>query len=363
MKRNHDWKLLTVKVVVPVLLLMTAVGRGQSQNADDEFVVPESWIQAAKKEGRVVYYGSDRPSEIQEVARAFSKRYPFVKVDYTEASTEVRREKDLLAAKRGEAITDTIGNLGNLQDYVKSGVLMDLRDMPMWKRYPANLRHENFIGFHIKYWSVVYNRQAVPERELPKTWEDLLDPKWKDAIGVTRTANAVVFPQLWTAWGPEKTASYMRKLFSGNAHFRSEGTNAALNLMAAGEFKFAIPGQDYESLKAEQKGLPVSWIALDPLPASAGEIVILRSAHHPYSTKLFINWLLTKEGQRAYSKATAIAPAHPELRGEIIAYPEKIREKIKRGRVVERTMEMVERLLTRDSPLIKVWNEVTLKGL
>lgn len=76
-----------------------------------------------------------------------------------------------------------------------------------------------------------------------------------------------------------------------------------------------------------------------------------------------MNWLLTKEGQRAYSKVTSIAPAHPELRGEIIAYPEKIREKIKRGRIIERTMEMVEKLLTRDSPLIKVWNEVTLKGL
>lgn len=363
MKKSRNWTLVAVKALLPTLLAVIAVQHAAGQSTDDEYMVPESWIQAAKKEGKVVFYGSDRPSEIQEVARAFNKRYPFVKIDFLEASTEVRREKVLLAAKRGEAITDTIGNLGNLQDYIKSGVLMDLRDLPMWKRYPANLRHENFIGFHIKYWSLVYNRQAVPERDLPKTWEDLLDPKWKDSIGVTRTANAVVFPQLWTAWGADNAASYMRKLFSSNARFRSEGTNAALKLMAAGEFKFAIPGQDYESFKAEQKGLPVSWIALDPLPASAGEIVILRATPRPYATKLFINWLLTKEGQRAYSKTTAIAPAHPELRGEIIAYPEKIREKIKRGRIVERTTDMVEKLLTRDSPLMKVWNEVTLKGL
>lgn len=346
-----------------LLAVMVGVAQAQSPSADEEYSVPGSWIDGAKKEGKVVYYGSDRPSEILEVARAFNKRYPFVKIEYMEASTEVRREKVLLTAKRGEPITDIITSLGNLSDYIKSGVLMDLRDLPMWKRYPADLRHENFAGFHIKYWSVVYNRGLVPERDLPTTWEDLLDPKWKGAIGVTRTANAVIFPQLWTSWGAEKTASYMRKLFSANAQFRSEGTNAALKLMAAGEFKFAIPGQDYESLKAEQKGIPVSWIALDPLPAAAGEIVILRSTPRPHATKLFINWLLTKEGQRAYSKATAIAPAHPDLRGEIIAYPEKIREKIKRGRVIERTMEMVEKLLTRDSPLSKVWNEVTLKGL
>lgn len=358
-QNRKAWALAAAFLVAVVV----GVAQAQGPSPDEEYSVPGSWIDGAKKEGKLIFYGTDRPMELREIIRAFNRRYPFVKVDYMEASTEVRREKVLLAARRGEAITDIITNLGNLSDYIKSGVLMDLQDLPMWKRYPADLRHENFVGFHIKYWSLVYNRELVPERDLPRTWEDLLDPKWKAAIGVTRTANAVIFPQLWTSWGAEKTTSYMRKLFSSNAQFRSEGTNAALKLMAAGEFKFAIPGQDYESLKAEQKGLPVSWVALDPLPASAGEIVILRSTPHPYASKLFINWLLTREGQRAYSRATAIAPAHPELRGEIIAYPEKIREKIKRGRVIERTMEMVEKLLTRDSPLAKVWNEVTLKGL
>ena len=359
-KQNRKAWALTAAFVV---LIFAGVARAQSASVEEEFGVPDAWMQAAKKEGKLIFYGTDRPMEIREIIRAFNRRYPFVKVDYMEASTEVRREKVLLAAKRGEAITDIIVSLGNLSDYIKSGVLMDLQDLPMWKRYPADLRHENFVGFHIKYWSLVYNRELVPERDLPKNWEDLLDPKWKGAIGVTRTANAVIFPQLWTSWGAEKTAAYMRKLFSANAQFRSEGTNAVLKLMAAGEFKFSIPGQDYESFKAEQKGLPVSWVALDPLPASAGEIVILRSTPHPYASKLFINWLLTKEGQKAYSRATAIAPAHPELRGEIIAYPEKIREKIRSGKTIMRTLDMVEKLLTRDSPLAKVWNEVTLKGL
>lgn len=362
MNWNRNRKTLAVAVVF-LAVLVCGVVQAQSTSDEGEFAVPDSWIQGAKKEGKVVFYGSDRPLEIREVIRAFNRRYPFVRVEYMEASTEVRREKVLLTAKRGEAITDTIYNLGNLQDYIKAGVLMDLRDLPMWKRYPADLKQENFIGFHIKYWSLAHSRELVAERDLPKTWEDLLDPRWKGAIGVTRTANAVIFPQLWTTWGAEKTTAYMKKLFSANAQFRSEGTNAALKLMAAGEFKFAVPGQDYECFKAEQQGMPVSWVALDPLPAAAGDIVILRSTPRPYATKLFLNWLLTKEGQQSYSKTTSIGPAHPELRGEIIAYPEKIREKIKDGKIIMRTIEMVEKLLSRDSPLAKVWNEVTLKGL
>lgn len=353
------------KAVVTVTFLASLVcspAQARSPGDEAEFTVPDSWIQGAKKEGKVVFYGTDRPLEIREVVRAFTRRYPFVRVEYMEASTEVRREKVLFAAKRGEAITDTIVSLGNLADYIKAGVLMDLRDLPMWKRYPTGLRHEKFIGFHIKYWSLAYNRDLVDKRDFPRTWEDLLDPKWKGAIGVTRTANAVVFPQLWATWGAERASAYMRELFRANAQFRSEGTNAALKLTAAGEFKLMIPGQDYESFKAEQKGVPVSWIALDPLPASAGEIVILRSTARPFATKLFLNWLLTKEGQRAYSKATSIAPAHPDLTGEIIAYPEKVREKIKSGKVIMRTLDMVEKLLSRGSQLVKVWNEVTLKG-
>jgi len=362
MKLKQIRKALAVAVT---FLTVVGWGSGQAQTAKDEgeFAVPESWIQGAKKEGKIVLYGSDRPTEMREVVQAFNRRYPFVKVEYTETSTEVRREKVLFAAKRGEAITDLIFNLGNLEDYVKAGVLMDLRDLPMWKRYSADLKHDNFIGFHIKYWSVAYNRNLVSERDLPKIWEDLLEPKWKGAIGVSRTAKPVIFAQLWTVWGAEKTTAYMRKLFSANAQFRSEGTNALLKLTAAGELKLMIPGQEYESYKDERKGVPVSWVALDPLPAAAGDIVILRSTPRPNGAKLFLNWLLSKEGQRAYSKATAIAPAHPELRGELIAYPESIREKIKAGKVVFRTMEMVEKLLTRDSALEKVWNEVTLKGL
>jgi len=362
MKWNQKGKWLGVAAAF-LTVLACGVVKAQTSADETEFAVPESWLQGAKKEGKVVFYGTERPLEMNEVVRVFNRRYPFVKVEYLEASTEVRREKVLFAARRGEALTDVIYNLGNLADYVKAGVLMDLRDLPLWKRYPADLKHENFIGFHLKYWSVAYNRNLVSERDLPKTWEDLLDPRWKGTIGVTRTANAVVFPQLWAAWGAEKTTAYMRKLFSANAQFRSEGTNAALKLTAAGEFQFTIPGQDYEAFKDEQKGVPVSWVALDPLPAAAGDIVILRSASHPMAARLFVNWLLSKEGQRVYAKATSIAPAHPELRGEIIAYPEKIREKIKSGKVIVRTMAMVEKLLTRDSPMMKVWNEVTLKGL
>lgn len=351
--------------VAAAFLAVLACGVVKAQTSADEaeFAVPESWVQGAKKERKVVFYGSDRPLEIREVVRVFNRRYPFVKVEYLEASTEVRRDKVLFAAKRGEAITDLISSLGNLEDYIKAGVLMDLRDLPIWKRYPADLKQDHFIGFVIKYWSVAYNRDLVSERDLPKTWEDLLDPKWKGVIGVTRTANAVIFPQLWTAWGAEKTTDYMRKLFSANAQFRSEGTNAALKLTAAGELKFVIPAMEYETFKNEQKGVPVSWVALDPLLAAADMIVILRSTPHPNAAKVFLNWLLSKEGQRAYSKATAIAPAHPELRGELIAYPEKIREKIKSGKVIVRTMDMVEKLLTRNSPLEKVWIEVTMKGL
>ena len=300
---------------------------------------------------------------MREVLQVFNRRYPFVKVEYMEASTEVRREKVLFAAKRGEALTDLIFNLGNLEDYIKAGVLSDLRDIPMWKRYAADLKHENYIGFNIKYWSVAYNRDSVNEKDIPKVWDDLLDPKWKGAIGVSRTAKPVIFAHLWAFWGAERTTAYMRKLFAANAQFRSEGTNALLKLTAAGELKFMIPGQEYEAYKDERKGIPVSWVALDPLPAAAGDIVILRSTPRLPGAKLFLNWLLTKEGQRIYSKVTAIAPAHPELRGELVAYPEKIREKIKAGKVIFRTLEMVEKLLTRDGALEQVWNEVTLKGL
>ena len=362
MNLSRNGKVLATAVV---FLVGLACGVAQAQTAADEaeFAVPESWIQGAKKEGKLIFYGSDRPLEIREVLRVFNRRYPFINVEYTEAGTEVRREKVLFAAQKGTTITDLIFNMGNIEDYIKSGVLMDLRDIPMWKRYPADLKHENFIGFHIKYWSLAYNKNLVSEKDLPRTWEDLLDPKWKGSIGVTRTANAVIFPVLWTIWGPEKTTAYMRKLFSANAQFRSEGTNAALKLTAAGEFKFAVPGQEYEAFKDEQKGVPVSWTALDPLPAAPGDIVILKSNPHPNASKVFLNWLLSKEGQMAYSKATAIAPAHPDLRGEIVAYPEKIREKIKAGKVALRTMGMVEKLLTRDSQMMNVWNEVTLKGL
>jgi iron(III) transport system substrate-binding protein len=143
---------------------------------------------------------------------------------------------------------------------------------------------------------IAYNTRMVKRNEVPKTDEDLLQPKWKGKMGIDHTK-----PE-WFAWklkrmGEEKGLAYMKKL--GAQEFRLyAGLSVVTNLLAAGEFPLVLNTYLHNVEDIKRKGAPVDWIAQDPIFTKFQPLGIASKAPHPNAAKLFTDFMLSEEGQK-----------------------------------------------------------------
>ena len=142
-----SWRFWTVGVLAMIGVFIGAQTLARGAEVPKELQVPQAWIDGAKREGKVVVYGSDSPDDSRATARAFNQRYPFITVEFTNAPTAVRYEKVLFSAKQGKPIADLVTAIGgNSAAYVDSGVLMDLSNLPIWNSYP---KEDKLQGMYI----------------------------------------------------------------------------------------------------------------------------------------------------------------------------------------------------------------------
>src|SRR3990172_3274 len=303
--------------LVLIGMLMGVETFGRAAEVPKELQVPQAWIEGAKREGKVVVYGIDTPQEASAIHRPFNQRYPFISVEYVKAPTVVRFEKVLFAAKQGKAITDLVMAIGgSTAAYADAGVLMDLSNLPVWNSYSKDekLQGKYIAGPFTPYFSLAYNTNLVPKNDVPTSWEDLLQPKWKGKVAANSISRLVTFVPLWYAWGGEKSTRFLQALLDNGLQVRKEGHDASIKLLEAGEYSLLITAGEYQVYQDQQKGAPADWVALDPVPVTpAAPMAVMKDAPHPYAVRIYVNWLLSEEGQRVYAAETGTFPVHPKL--------------------------------------------------
>lgn len=348
-------------------ILLAIAGESWSAEAPRELQVPQAWIDGAKREGKVVVYGSDSPQNARDTRQAFNKRYPFINVEFTNAPTVVRFEKVLLSAKQGKPIADLVTAIGGSSAaYVDSSVLADMSQLPIWNNYPSEtkLQGKYISGPFTRHWGLAYNTSVVGKSDLPNSWEDLLQPKWKGAIAANSITRSVTFTPLWYAWGAEKATKFLEGLMANGLQVRKEGADAAVLMLAGGEFSLVITAAEYQVQEDQHKGMPVEWLALDPLPTTTGGLMgALKDAPHPNALRIYVNWLLSEEGQRVYSTVTGFFPIHPKL-ADMTPNFKDWQKRIAGKKKAVRTLEQEYQATKPGGSLIEnTWSRVVLKGL
>ena len=143
---------------------------------------------------------------------------------------------------------------------------------------------------------IAYNTRMLKRNEVPKTDEELLNPKWKGKIGMDHTK-----PE-WFAWklkqmGEERGLTYMRKL--GAQEFQLyAGLSVITNLLVAGEFPLVLNTYLHNVEEVKRKGAPVDWLVQDPVFTKFQPLGIGSKAPHPNAAKLFSDFVLSEEGQK-----------------------------------------------------------------
>lgn len=286
---------------------------------DDELKVPQAWIDGARKEGKLIVSADWSSEEFPVLVKPFTERYPFIEPENSYASYGNRAIAVLLAYRQHRVLADVINGFGGATpQYEEAGALENIADLPNMANVASDQMRDPkgfWVGHQVTYWCMPYNTNLVKPSDLPKTWDDLLTDKAlaNGALGINQRPQLWLV-QLWAAKGDAWGRNFVDKLFDVvKPQLRGEDVNAMVGLVELGELHASLPGAQYRAKIEADKGAPVSFHCPEPVTASIDELGILHGSPDPFAAKLFVNWVLSREGQIAQVEAVHTVPVHKKL--------------------------------------------------
>ncbi len=285
---------------------------------DKELKTPKAWLDGAAKEKEVIILGTWRNRQFAKMTPAFKERYPSVKLNYHRASTSARGMKVVIALREGRVIADVLTSIADAYlQFKKLNAFADLRSLPVFNTQDS--KHVGadgtWLSFKLSYRCIGYNTSKVKTSDLPATWDDLLkNPIWRDGnLALSNHPNAWLLA-LWSTKGDQWGQKFTNQLFDNvRPQQRKEGMSANTALTVAGEFYANIPAPEWRVKRYADKGAPIGYHCPTPVPITLSQIVMLEKGKNKNGARLFINWLLSREGQIAQYAATSSVPIHKAL--------------------------------------------------
>jgi ABC-type Fe3+ transport system substrate-binding protein len=274
-------------------------------------------VEGAKKEGKVMFYtGLIVDQVVRPLKQAFEKEYPFVELEFFRANSQRLAQRVLAEyqAKRydvdlisGSAATTLVKEAGFMQRFYS----------PHLAEYPPELKGENgFWGStNVYFMTLGYNTRAVKAADVPKTYEDLLQPRWKGQM-MWSTSIGSGAPQfignILLTMGEEKGKAYLQKLKQQNIAKSTASARQILDLVIAGEYPLAIQIFNHHAYISKQAGAPVDWQPLNPVTATINTVGLAKNSPRPHAAMLFLDFLLSKKGQKVVQLSNYL-PSHPDM--------------------------------------------------
>lgn len=318
-----------------ILLVSRAVAWGGEADSRSAALV-----EAAKKEGKMVFYTSVETEFARVLTAAFEAKYPFLKTDIFRSNHERIFSRLNVERKTGNFAADVL-SVGEFETYhmKKRGLLAPYKS-PQAAVYPDGFKDPDgyWTDFYDNLIVTAYNTTRVKRDELPKSYEDLLQPRWRRRMVLDRNEDRW-FANMLHIMGEKRGMEFMQALAKQEVHIRS-GRSLITQLLAAGEFDLQIVAYWYRPHLLKKKGAPVDWIALEPSFAALHPISIIDRAPHPNAARLFIDYVLSEEGQRLFA-SRGREPARPGIRPE--GYPSHLKVIPSRTELAEKLADYTRR--------------------
>jgi len=285
---------------------------------DAELNVPKEWIEAAKQEKEVIVTGTWQPREFQDMTAAFRERYPFINLRYERAGTSGRGMQVLVALSEGRVTADVMTAIADaIFDFIEMKALADLRELPGFKNISPDYvaADGTWLSHKLSFRCMAYNTDKVKKEDLPKTWDDLVKgSRWAGGnLALTNNPSSWLLG-LWGDFGEQWGADFTRALFEKlQPQRRKEGLTALTGLTVAGEFHASLPSPEWVAKRYAVKGAPIGYHCPEPVPITVSQIAMLEKAPHKNAARLFINWMVSREGQIVQYATTFAVPVHQAL--------------------------------------------------
>lgn len=256
----------------------------------------ERLVAAARKEGGELSLYHVYPN-LPVVAAAFTNKYG-IKVKAWRAGSEGVLQKLTTEARGGRFEADIVQNNAPENEAAhREKLLQEVRSPYLKDLLPqASPAHKEWVGITLDIYIAAYNTNKVKKEELPKSYQDLLDPKWKGHLGIEADDQAW-FAALSEALGEKQTHKLFADIVATNGISVRKGHSLLTTLVASGEVPLGLTVYSWNPEQLKQKGAPVEGLPLQPVIAQFSTIAMLKKAPHPYTALLFYDFMLS-EGQQ-----------------------------------------------------------------
>ncbi len=275
-------------------------------------------IEAAKKEGKVVWYSASDLQLAEKAANAFQTKYPGIKVQVERSGSEriLQRITQEYGSKIYNADVIETSDAVHFLLFKRQGWLQPAVPADVAKHWPKEARDPDgqYAAFKSHLSVIGYNARLVPKEESPKSHKDLLDLKWRGKIvkahpaysGTILTGMHVLIDVL--GW------DYFEKL-SKQRIMQVQSSTEPPKKLAQGERAVMADGNDYNLFQLKESGVPVEAVyAAEGTPVIIGNMAILKNAPNPNAARLFYAWVFTREAQQLLSDVGAVRSFHSEVK-------------------------------------------------
>ena len=275
-------------------------------------------LDGARKEGQVVLYSAMIVNQaLRPLAEAFMKKYPFVKMTYWRGDTEEIIEKLSAEERANHPVADVAEGTG-VGDLAVGAGLTQPYDTPLVEQLPERYHDpgKRWTYTRISYFSAAYNTKLIPSGTQPKSYDDLLDPRWRGKLAWrvgTASGTPLFITTIRLARGEAAANDYLRKLAQQKMiNFGSGSARTLVDRVIAADFPIALNIFAHHPLISKAKGAPVDSQLMDPVPSTAGTMVIPKGVRHPHAAMLLADFILSQAGQQILANAEYF-PVRPDV--------------------------------------------------
>ncbi|HEX2227619.1 MAG TPA: extracellular solute-binding protein [Candidatus Binatia bacterium] len=253
----------------------------------------------AKQEGNVIIYSVWDVDHLRAITEAFMKRYPGVKATYWQARNPEIVTRALTEFQGGQSSVDVILSDNAPPVLRAAGAMSSYETVQKDVLY---LHDPTLPTVSLQIQALTYNTKKIKPADLPKSWEDVANPKYKGLVALDDPMRAgplsSMLAALKTQWNnDERFKKFVAGLKALNVPVH-KSTSAMFRLVVAGEYAICMPALLHDVIHDKEKGTPIDYVKTVPpvvFPRQAG---IYGKAPNPNAARLFAEWLISEQGQK-----------------------------------------------------------------
>ena len=256
---------------------------------------------AAREEGSLTLYTTLAEKDLPTLIQPFEATYG-VKVTVWRAGTDKILQRTVAEAAAQRYDVDVI-HFGSpeMEALSREQILLPVTSPVHEDLQPGSVPpHREWAATLLSVWVQAYNTNLLKKEDLPKSYTDLLDPKWKGKLGIEAKDQDWFASVVDVMGGGESGLKFFRDLAATNGVSVRLGHTLLNNMVISGEVPLALTVYNYMPEQSKKKGAPIDWFALEPAIARSNAVGVARRAPHPNAALLFYEYLLGEEAQQSF---------------------------------------------------------------